>query len=154
MDAGAARRYAHMGFMMMRTRMKTLVPLVAVLALGGCAYQTEAQINAELSRHIGQSAADLVRDMGVPNRSIETAGGHRFMAYLTGHQEIYNWGGGYGYGYGGWGGWGWGGPGWGPGWGGWGGGWGPSDVVNYGCQTTFELVGGRVTGFTRHGNAC
>jgi hypothetical protein len=132
---------------------KAAIPSAALLLLGGCAFQTEAQINAELSRHIGQTADQLVREMGVPNRSIETAGHHRFMAYVTGHQEIYNWGG-YGPGWGGWGGgwggWGWGGPGWGPGWGEW----GPADVITYGCQTTFELVGGRVIGFTRHGNAC
>jgi hypothetical protein len=135
---------------------KKLVPLLALLALGGCAYQTEAQINARMAAHIGQSETDLVRDMGVPNRTY-ASGGHHFLAYMTGHQEIESFNdGGFGYpGWGwGWGGWGYGGGGWGGGWGGWGGGFGSATVTNYGCQTTFEVDAGRVIGFKRHGNAC
>ncbi len=133
---------------------KALIPLVAVLALGGCA--TEAQINAQLARHLGESETDLVREMGVPTRHLDS-GGHRFLAYVEGYQEIYpppdagwgypGWGGGWG--GGGFGGWGWGG--WAGPWGGWA---GPSDVVSYGCETTFEIVGGRVASFARHGNGC
>jgi hypothetical protein len=129
---------------------KKLIPLVALLALGGCAYQTEAQINAELAHHIGQSETDLVREMGVPNRHFDS-GGHHFLAYVSGHQEIlsYNDGGFFYPGFG----WGWGGPGW-AGYGGWGGGFGSASVITYGCQTTFEIDAGRVIGFKRHGNDC
>ena len=122
--------------------------MVALLALGGCAIQTEQQINAEMARHIGQSETDLVREMGVPTRSYDSAG-HRFLAYYKGEQEVDNFGGGfYGTGFSGWGGWGWGG-------GFYGGAFdGPSRITTHGCDTTFEVSDGRVLGFKRHGNAC
>jgi hypothetical protein len=132
---------------------RALIPMLALLALGGCAFQTEAQINAELSRHIGQSETDLVREMGVPTRHF-LSGGHEFLAYATGHQTIEPEGGfgpgpfypGWG---GGWGGWGWGG--YGYGYGGWA---GPSNIITYGCETTFEIGDGKVLSFRRHGNDC
>lgn len=136
-----------------------IVPVVVLLALGGCTYQTEAQINAELARHVGQSETALVRQMGVPTRSFDS-GGRRFLAYYKGDQQITSFtdsgfGGGFGYGpgfgYGGWGGYG----GFG-GWGGWGFGGGFTDgtIRSLGCETTFEVTSGQVVRFTRHGNAC
>jgi hypothetical protein len=130
-----------------------LVPVLTLLALGGCAIQTEAQINAALARHVGESETDLVREMGVPTRHYDSAG-HHFLAYISGHQEIdAPYGPGFGYGgYGPWGGWGWGG--YGPGFG-YGPGWAfPSRIDSYSCETTFEVAAGRVVGFMRHGNAC
>ena len=132
---------------------KHLIPAFALLALSGCAFQTQAQLNAELARHVGQSETDLVREMGVPTRHFDT-GGHRFLAYAKGYQQITGFpGDGFGFGYGGWGGpWGT----WGGGYGyGFGGGFGgPAEVVSYGCETTFEIDSGRVTGVKRHGNDC
>jgi hypothetical protein len=124
-----------------------LLAAVTVISLGGCV--SEAEINAQLSRHIGQNEADLIREMGVPNRHY-TAQGHTFLAYIKAYQEVEGFGASPGfYPYGGWGGWGWG------GWGGWGGGWGgPATVVPIACETDFDVVGGRVTGFARHGNDC
>ncbi|MBS1032963.1 hypothetical protein JK192_16570, partial [Gluconobacter cerinus] len=52
----------------------------------------------------------------------------------------------------GWGG-GWGGPGYGGYGGGWGGGF-PATYYNTSCQTTFELVGGHVVGWTMRGDGC
>jgi hypothetical protein len=35
------------------------------------------------------------------------------------------------------------------------GGWaGPSNIITYGCETTFEIGDGKVLSFRRHGNDC
>ena len=129
-----------------------IIPVIALLALSGCAIQTEAQIKAQLDHHIGENEASLIRELGVPTRSFQS-GGQRFLAYYTGYQQVDNFGG-FGGGFGGWG--------WRGGWGGWGGGWGPggfndwgpSNIISYGCETTYEVTGGHVMGWTRHGNDC
>ncbi len=128
------------------TVMKTsILSLAALLVLGGCV--SEAQINAELSRHIGQSETQLVREMGVPNRHYST-GGHTFLAYIKGYQSTNAYSTGFGYPFG----FGWGGYGYGYGWG------GPidysADTVPYYCETDFDIVQERVVGFARHGNGC
>lgn len=134
---------------------RVALSLVLLASVGGCAFQTEQQINAELARHIGEPETDLVRDMGVPTRSYQS-GGHRFLAYYKGEQQIDSFNGGFGgpggggFGYGGYG----GGFGYG-GWGGWGfGGFSQGTIYPYGCDTTFEVADSRVIGFKRHGNAC
>ena len=78
--------------------------------------------------------------MGVPTRSF-AVDGHRFLAYLERRVDIT--------------------PGtgpWAPFWGRWGGGsYGPDvapAVVDYTCETTFEIAGGKVQSFQRRGNAC
>ena len=126
--------------------MKTsLISLAAVLLLGGCV--SEAQINAELSRHIGQSEMQLVREMGVPNRHYQTEG-HTFLAYIKGYESINGFSGGLGYPFG----YGWGGYGYGFGWP------GPVDysanTMHYYCETDFDVYQGRVVGFSRHGDGC
>lgn len=128
---------------------KALLPLAALLLLAGCV--SEADINAQLAKHIGQSEADLIRQMGVPNRHY-TADGHSFLAYVKQYQEVQGfdagpaffpgYGYGFGYGFGGWG------------WGGFGGYDFPTDIVPYSCETDFDVAGGRVVGFARHGNDC
>lgn len=129
-----------------------LIPWLACLALSGCA-ESEAQINAEMARHVGQSVTDLVRQMGVPNRHFGNKD-HEFLAYVKNYQEIDGFGPDFGYGGFGYGGYGFGGFGYG-GFGGWGWGGGfPADIITYGCETDFEANSGRVVSFARHGNDC
>jgi hypothetical protein len=92
-----------------------------------------------MEKLVGQSEADLVRQMGVPVRSFETDG-HRFLAYLTRRVDVT--------------------PGsgvWAPFWARWQAPYGPDaapEVVDYTCETTFEITGGKVQSFTLRGNAC
>ena len=115
--------------------------LVALLLLSACDPYALQRRQAALAAYVGQSEADLVRSFGVPTRSFD-AGGHRFLAYDQGSVDIvpplypwrpYGWGGGFGYGYGGD---------------------FPAQVVQRTCETTFEVAGGRVIGFSLRGNAC
>ena len=135
---------------------KHLVPVIALLALAGCAIQTEAQINAALARHVGESETDLVREMGGAGPALRQRGAPLPGLYQRSSGDrcavrprlrLCGFGG-----YGGFGGWGWGGygpvTGTGPGWG------FPSQIYSYSCETTFEVASGRVVGFMRHGNAC
>ncbi|GBD56868.1 hypothetical protein [Gluconobacter wancherniae] len=137
------------------------VSLAALLALSACAVPTLQQRKV-LDSMVGKSEVDVLRQFGVPTRNYQ-ASGHEFLAYID-NQTQYSPGGGMG----GWG-WGWGGGGWGGGWGGgfggpwgggfggpWGGGFGgyPSTYYNTSCQTTFEIVGGQVVGWTMRGDGC
>ncbi len=93
---------------------------------------------AALAVWVGQSEADLVRRFGVPARTYEAAG-RRFLAYDEGSTQIVPaFEPGYPYGFG---------------WQGYGGGF-PSEVVQRVCETTFEVAGGRVAGYSLRGNAC
>lgn len=114
------------------------IVLLLPLLLAGCV--TEAQKAAALNATIGESETDLVRQLGVPTRSFETAG-HRFLAYDTRHYSVVPDYGPWGY-WGGWPGFGWSAPPLPPG------------VVEYGCETTFEIDSGRVASWTRRGNSC
>jgi len=115
--------------------------LIAVPLLAGCATaKPPVDQQAAAGNLVGQSEADLVRQMGVPTRAFQTDG-HRFLAYLERRVDIS--------------------PGtgpWAPFWGHWGGGsYGPDvppEVTDYTCETTFEVTGGRVQSFQRRGNAC
>ena len=108
----------------------------SVLALTGCVQPSGP--NPLLQAQIGKSEVQLVRDLGVPNRTYN-ARGIKFVAYEHSYQWVDNWGGG------GWG---------GRRWGGWGGDWGPTDIYTVTCETAFEITGGVVTSYEFHGDGC
>lgn len=95
---------------------------------------------AFLTTFVGQPEAEVVRRLGVPTRTFET-GGRRFLAYAERRVDVVPAGpffGGFGY---------------------FGGGYGyygafPSQVVERGCETTFEVADGRVVTWSLRGNAC
>lgn len=59
--------------------MKQLIGAALVFVLAGCAQgPSRPQI---LDSLIGAPETQVVRTLGVPNRSIDTGGGHRFLAY-------------------------------------------------------------------------
>ncbi len=110
--------------------------LLLLLLLAGCVLGPDRR--QVLSRFVGADEATLVQSMGVPTRTY-TAGGIKFLAYDEQRTEYVPppvWPYGWGYGYG------WYGPGFAP------------TVLRYGCETTFEVVEGRVRSFTLRGNAC
>jgi hypothetical protein len=116
---------------------KLLAAAIVLALLAGCANNTLQQRIAYLNQFVGVSEQDLVRVLGVPTRSFET-GGHLFLAYVDRRIDIIP-----------------GPPVWGP--------WGfnnfypgafPSQVIEQSCETTFDLVDGRVQSFTLRGNAC
>lgn len=109
-----------------------LILLVSVLA--GCANQLAAR-QAYLNQLIGHSEADLVQQMGVPTRSIET-GGVKYLAYTENRVDVMPGLPAYG--------WGWG----------WYGGGIPPQVVTLTCETTFAVSKGVVQSYTLRGNAC
>jgi hypothetical protein len=110
------------------------------LTLAGCA-TTPPGPNPLLQAQIGKTEIQLVRDLGVPNRTYK-ANGIKFVAYEHSYQWADNWGGG-----------GWYGGRWGR-WGGWGGDWGPTDIYTVTCETAFEITGGVVTSYEFHGDGC
>lgn len=116
---------------------------LALLALGGCAFQTEAGFDARMSSLVGRPEAELVASLGVPVRTYDV-GAQRFLQYesrrLVTYPGSYPFGGyrygGYRYGYfGGFGGF-------------------PPTVESRECDLTFALRNGRVEGFTRRGSDC
>lgn len=116
-------------------RVARLVPLLA-LVVAACADPAAiARHQARLNAHIGQTETDLVRELGVPTRSFE-ADGHRFLSYVATHLDI--WPGGPVYRFGRFG---------------YGGGF-PPQIVQWRCDTTFELMGGRVIAWKQRGNNC
>lgn len=118
-------------------------PLLLVLALAACG-NYGAERRAYLSSLIGAPEPELVRQLGVPSRSYETEG-RKFVAYDERRVDLIPAGpffGGFGYGYGGFGG----------GYGGFGG--FPPQIVERGCETTFEIGAGRVQSWALRGNAC
>ncbi|ACI51276.1 conserved hypothetical protein [Gluconacetobacter diazotrophicus PA1 5] len=140
----------------------SLLPLAALLALTACEVPSPEQRRL-LNSMVGRGEVDVIRTFGVPTRSYE-AQGHTFLAYIDNQTNYAPGGAGWGWGWGGGPGWGggWGGPGWG-GWGGWGGGWGGGGWGGGGwggtyytssCQTTFEIVAGRVSAWTMRGDGC
>jgi len=138
-----------------------LIPLAALLVLAGCETPSPEQ-RKQLDSMIGQPEVNLIRQFGVPTRTF-AANGHNFLAYIDNQTSYTSGGNGWGWGWGG-GGWGWGGgPGWGGGWGGWGGGpggwgygsngWGGTSYSSS-CQTTFEIIDGKVSAWTMRGEGC
>jgi hypothetical protein len=91
-----------------------------------------------MAHFVGQSEADLVRQLGVPSRSYDVDG-QRFLAYTERRLDVTP-----GFYPGPW---------WGP-WGPWGYPLVPQQVVEYGCETTFDIAAGKVQSFTIRGNDC
>lgn len=92
---------------------------------------------AFLATLVGQPDAEVVRRLGVPSRTFET-NGHQFLAYAEHRFEVLSAGfgiGGFGY--------------FGPSFG-----YSPSEVIDRGCETTFEVANGRVVTWSLRGNAC
>ena len=117
--------------------LRNLAPAAAALALAACQTGPSPQRIAFLNTLIGRSETDLVRTLGVPNRSVET-GGHKFLAYRQQDVTVL--------------------PGWNaypyPWWG-WGGfGAVSGEVVVNTCETTFELADSRVLRWSLRGNSC
>lgn len=117
------------------TRMlRAALPLILLLS-SGCVDRL-AQRRAALSGLVGATEADLVRSLGVPTRSYE-AGGRRFLAYTESRIDVI--------------------PGFYP--------YSPWDPFPYAggippqvqqsvCETTFEILDGRVASWSLRGNAC
>jgi hypothetical protein len=137
----------------------SLLPLATLLALTACEVPSPQQRKL-LDSMVGRGEVEVIRTFGVPTRSYQ-AQGHEFLAYIDNETNYVpgGWGWGWGGGGPGWGGGGWG-PGWGGGWGGggWGGGWGGGgwggSYYSSSCQTTFEVIAGRVSGWTMRGDGC
>ena len=113
---------------------RPFVALLVAVLLAGCASHALEQRQAYLQTLVGRSEADVVRALGVPTRTFE-AGGVRFLAYDQSRLQVI--------------------PGYAP-WG-WGWGWGyatPPEVYQLTCETTFEILQGKVASFTLRGNAC
>jgi hypothetical protein len=117
-----------------------LAALIAAPLLAACAAPTPpVDRQAAAAGMVGQSEVDLVRQMGVPTRSFDSDG-RRYVAYLERRVNVTQ-----GSGV------------WAPFWKHWVGGYGPDvapEVVDYTCETTFEIDGGKVRWFTLRGNAC
>lgn len=127
-------------------RIATLAVLSAtILAAAGCT-DFAAQRAASLNALVGQPETAVVAQFGVPAKTFE-AGGHRYLAYTATRSEVIGGGGFYGGGFGGYG---------------YGGGYGgigafttiPTEIVARTCETSFDIVAGRVQGWALHGNAC
>lgn len=109
--------------------------LVLLLLLSGCVVGPSRQ--QVLSQYVGADEATLVQALGVPSRTF-AAGDVKFLAYDERRTQVVPpppgpFGFGYGYGW------------YSP---------FPPTVVQYVCETTFEVVQGRVRSFTLRGNAC
>jgi hypothetical protein len=115
--------------------MRCVVLVVLTALVAGCVDGLAAR-QAYLSRFVGQPEAALVEQMGVPTRSYETAGA-KFLAYDEHRVDIIP-----------------GFPGYGPFFGGWYGGGLPPQIVDWQCETTFQVTDGTVRSFTLRGNAC
>ena len=115
--------------------MRAAVIAAILVLLAGCA-DLLAQRRAFLDTLVGKSEEEVVRTLGVPTRSVDS-NGHRFLAYTESRVDIvptgpvmpWGWGWQYGGGF-------------------------PPQVVQRVCETTFEIVGGRVASYTLRGNAC
>ncbi len=119
-------------------RWLVLLGLLPVLAGCGVLPGGRAEREAMLGGFVGQSEADLVRQLGVPGR-VYDADGHRFLAYverrvvyLPGYAPFqpYRFGFGYDPGF------------------------FPPEVIERSCETTFEVVDAKVFSFTLRGDSC
>ena len=124
------------------------MPFLLLPALAACALNNGEERRAYLTSLVGAPEAELVRQLGVPTRSFETTG-RRFVAYDERRVDVYPGGPFFG-GFGGYGGFG---------YGGFGSGLGLGyaflpQVVERGCETTFEIGDGRVQSWALRGNAC
>jgi hypothetical protein len=129
--------------MMGRSRKILLCAVVAILGtlplLAACGDPVLEQRKAALGQLVGQTEAELVRQMGAPARSFES-NGHRFLAYVEHRSELNPWTAPWtqhGYRSGGFG-----------------GAEFPPEVLERACETTFEIADGRVQSFSLRGDAC
>jgi hypothetical protein len=115
--------------------MRCAALLLVVGLLGGCANQL-AERQAYLNQFIGHPESAVVQAMGVPSRSFETAGvtylaysEHRidFIPGTPLYAPFYM--GGYGGGF-------------------------PPQIVQLDCETTFQVVDGKISSYVLRGNAC
>lgn len=112
--------------------------ILAALLLAGCSSQPERA--AYLNTLVSLSDTDLVRQLGVPSRTVETPG-HKFLAYREEHVSSFGgapfvYGGGlYGVGFGYFGGF-------------------PESILQSVCDTNFDVVDGRVASWSLRGNGC
>ncbi|HCL3314561.1 TPA: hypothetical protein N2A14_002569 [Pseudomonas aeruginosa] len=120
--------------------MRHLLTLGAVLLLAGCA--TAAKYEASLNTYVGKPELDLVRDWGAPAQTYET-GGSKFLMYssrrtlvfpgtpptyttsYSGYQAYTTTTGGT-----------------------------PPARIPMSCETTFEVIDGKVSSWTYKGNDC
>ncbi len=120
--------------------MRALILILAtVLLLASCSSAQQQRV-ALLNSLVGATETEVVRQLGVPSRTFE-AEGHRFLAYREQRTSIAGpllWGGGW--------------AGWNDGWS-YAGAW-PADVIERVCETTIEVVDGRMATWTLRGNAC
>ena len=115
--------------------MRRVIVLAATALAASCTNQL-AERQAYLSQFIGQPEGVLVQQMGVPARSFET-GGVRYLAYDEHRIDIVPSG-----------------PTFAPYYLGWYGASFPPQVIEWKCETTFEVAGGTVKSFMLRGNAC
>ncbi|MBN8892849.1 MAG: hypothetical protein ABS99_10650 [Acetobacteraceae bacterium SCN 69-10] len=112
--------------------------LAAPLLLAACATSGAAEANARLAAYVGMSEADLVRSVGAPT-STSASGEHKYLAYNRTKSE-----------------------------------WEQASPFNrnppqllgldynglpprllvWSCETTFDIVGGKVAGASQRGNYC
>lgn len=112
---------------------RLMIPIIFAALLAGCAPAFNRP--AFLATLVGQPEAEVVRKLGVPSRTYE-ANGRKFLAYSERRSEIVS----FGVGYGGY---------FGPSFG-----YAPSQIIERGCETTFEIGDGRVLTWSLRGNAC
>lgn len=115
--------------------MRSAALLLLVGLFGGCANQL-AERQAYLNQFIGQPVSAVVQAMGVPSRSFETAG-VTYLAYNEHRIDFI------------------------PGtplyapfyFGAYGGGF-PPQIVQMDCETTFQVIDGKISTYVLRGNAC
>ena len=120
--------------------MRRLACLAVLVLLGACTNHALEQRRAYLASFVGQSEADLVRQLGVPTRTFSLKD-ETFLAYDDRHLELLP--GFYA-----------GPPGWGPWSPGWNWGWAPPIVIARGCESTFDIRDGKVVGLAMRGPDC
>ena len=121
---------------MMRPRSLVALLVGTMVATAACTPSPSPQRVAAMQALVGRSETDLVHVMGVPTRSFE-AEGHLYLAYDQRRLVLLS-------------------PAPGPGW------WGPpyvwqsapSYAYETGCETTFDVVGGKVAAFSLRGPDC
>ncbi len=121
--------------------MRSILPVLCAAMLAACAPAFDRP--AFLAGFVGQPDTEVVRRLGVPSRTYE-ADGHRFLAYAEHRSEILSTGTGFG-GFDQFGAFGYFGPGLG---------FSSAEVIDRTCETTFEVVNGRVANWSLRGNAC
>ncbi len=115
--------------------MKRIFAIAALMALAGCATGISRQ--EVLASLVGRPESDALRTLGAPNRTF-AANGHRFLAYddrRLGYVPAfpaYGPFGPFGFGYA----------------------FPPTVAVERVCETTVEVVGGRVASWSLRGDAC